>query len=73
MGGGGSLGNEHARRPLPLLPSSLTSCGIEEEYSFNREGERFFLSLLKRGGGGGCLGQPELQWGECLDVKKEVG
>lgn len=40
--GGGLLGNEHARRPLPLLPSSLTSCGIKEEYVFNREGERFF-------------------------------
>lgn len=51
--GGGSLGNEHARRPLPLLPSSLTSCGIKEEYGFNREGEVFFFSLLKRGRGWG--------------------
>lgn len=69
--GGGSLGSERACRPLPPQPSSLTSCGIEEEYGFNRERELFFL---KRGGGArGCLGWPEIQWGECLDVKKEVG
>lgn len=52
--GGGSLGSERACRPLPLQPSSLTSCGIEEEYGFNREREVLFL---KRGGGArGCLG-----------------
>lgn len=72
--GGGSLGSEHACRPLPLRPSSLTSCGIEEEYAFNREREVGFCFFLKRGGGArGCLGWSELQWGECLDVKKEVG
>lgn len=76
MGGEGdhwavSVHDAHSLFSLPLwlpvgLKRSIVLTGSENIFPF------FFLR--KRGGGArGCLGQSELQWRECLDVKKEVG
>lgn len=73
---GGSLGSEHARRPLPLQPSSLTSCGIEEEYGFNREGEQGGevgrgVVLASHSFNGENAWMLKRKWVECWDISGE--
>lgn len=75
---GESLGSERACRPLPLQPSSLTSCGIEEEYGFNRERELFLggrwgegVVLASQSFNGENAWMLKRKWVECWDISRE--